>query len=158
MFNWRYRQIPSIWSSGFSCSTFIFIPWRVNVSLSLKSLLNGEMTKTKPIFPNDSDLALRQEIVGELSLGQFDVISSSNNIFFSRSPSWSLTGFWMTTLWITCESRYANGFLITSKITVSSLKGACFHSSWNFSLCFNDSLSAGCYGLGFSFEAREVDC
>lgn len=79
------------------------------------------------------------DCVGAFSLGQFDIISSSNNSHFcSRRPSWFLTGFWMTILWITCESRITNGFLITFKITISTAKPALFYSWRNFSLCLND--------------------
>lgn len=84
-------------------------------------LLRRFQQKWKPICLNESGLANKRDCGGAFSLGQFDIMSSSNNShFFSRMPSSFLTGFWMTTFWITCESHTTNGFLITLKITIST--------------------------------------
>lgn len=115
---WHWEITHDLIKCSHFNSTFLWIPRQISLSLfsGFTYLIRKIQQKWKPICLNDSSLG---DCGGAFSLGQVDVISSSNNShFFSRRPSSFLTGFWMTTWWITCQSHTTNGFLITWKITI----------------------------------------
>lgn len=119
---WHQNNGFPEFDNSFQClrSYLLHLFWRELLFSGITCLLRIFQQKWKPICLNESRLA-NKRCGGAFSLGQFDIISSSNNShFFSRIPSSFLTGFWMTSLWITCESHNTNGFLITLKITIST--------------------------------------